>query len=339
MPNHSPNPCRLLALLRNLVGGQLRAVCVGMFVFLLGQSAILQAQSHGADPYATEAEAHDIEYMYAHNDLLTELSRDFTNSDVDGLAERRARLSRIFSRLTPTGAERIRKLLESRATSEASRLFHDELAKPARISLLAVLDGRINAAPTIVEGEIEIEDGVTHDQVDRAASRAKRILAGVDAGNDSWYGIEKLQCIVDLIASGGISFNDSYYPVAPEGKNLERTDNPLTCFKKPDTRTGEPVCRSGKDAVARCQRSFSEWLVNRNEAVGSDSQFLKLMMIKQDEIDRGVTYFQSIRAVPSKVSGSRSSQNTMMCKSAVTHLIPRMSNRHTNSIYNCYGNP
>jgi len=106
-------------------------------------------------------------------------------------------------------------------------------------------------------------------------------LADTQATNDNWQSLERLNCIFDGIQAKGKSFNDSYFSVAPKGKNLFHTDNPLTCYKKVNAKTQVINCRYGKSVVHHCRESFSKSIVNHVIAGASDKVLLNMMLRKK----------------------------------------------------------
>ncbi|MCK5664627.1 MAG: hypothetical protein KAI17_14140 [Thiotrichaceae bacterium] len=269
--------------------------------------------------------------------LRSLLEARFSKADKKGLYKRRVTLRKVFNRLTPTCAKKMRRLLGVKDKNYTiSVLFHRKLARAARKELLSILDSRILKTPKIIEGDIEL--GVTDDQIKRAAGRAKRILSELKVTSDNWRSVKSLKCIVNEMSMLGKSFNDSYYPVAPKGKNTSHLVNPKTCYTIKNRRTGDYDCRKGKNVIKYCKKSLSKVLVNSNEAGFSDHAFLERLLFKEDAINRGLDYFRNIRNISRNIAGSKSYENTMLCPQVVTHLLPKMSNRYRSSIYNCYQN-
>ena len=285
-----------------------------------------------------QSSTNDVDCKYPKYSLISALEQRFTKADKKGLYKRRASLKNLFGRLTPTCAKQMRRLLGVKAKNNStSKKFHRKLARAARKELLSILNSRIRQSPIIIEGDIEL--GVTDDQIKRAAKRAKRILSNMKVNSDNWRGIKSLKCIVNEMSILGKRFNDNYYPVAPVGINTQHLVNPKTCYTRKNRRTGDYDCRKGKDVIKYCEKSLSKVLVQSNEAGFSNRKFINTLLFKEDAINRGLTHFRTIRAIPRKITGDKSRENTMLCPSVVTHLLPKMSNRHVNSIYNCYLNP
>lgn len=298
---------------------------IGVFL-LLGFSSFAQSSSY--DSYC----------MFQKDTVRSLLEERFSKADKKGLYKRRATLRKVFNRLTPTCAKKIRRLLSVKDKNHTiSMLFHRKLARTARKELLLTLNSRILKTPKIIEGDIEL-GVVPDDQIKRAAGRAKRILSRLKITSDNWRSVKALKCIVNEMYLLGKSFNDSYYPVAPKGKNIQHLVNPKTCYTIKNHRTGDYDCRKGKNVIKYCEKSLSKVLVNINEAGFSDHAFLERLLDSEHAINRGLEHFGLIRAIPRNIRGSKTYENTMLCPQVVTHLLPKMSNRYRNSIYNCYQN-
>jgi hypothetical protein len=238
-------------------------------------------------------------------------------------------MKKLFARVTPTCAKEIRKELGDKPTwRTVSKLFHRKLAKATRKNLLSILDHKIRTRPIVRGGEVVL--GITNKQVIRAARRAKRVLSKAKITPRDRRGVGKLKCIVKIMAYRGKTFND---------KNIFNEVNPLTCNRKRvRTRNGKKnICRTGKDAIKNCEKSLSKKIVNLVESGASDNELLKYLLLWEDDISRGLEYFKNIRAIARNITGDKSRENTMLCPSAVSHIIPKMtSNRGGDSIYTCY---
>jgi len=287
-----------------------------------------------------EAESEtDIQCMYVQDNLMSELNKKYKSVNKKGLSKRRKRLNKLFKNTTPSCATILKtRLKDQRSNLKISELFHHKLATKTRKQLLKILDKRIKSSAKVIEGNIEI--GITHDQITNAAKRAKRILADTQATDKNWQSLERLNCIVGGLHAKGKHFDDNYFPVAPMGKNLFGTDNPLTCYKKVNPKTKENNCRQGKNVIRHCRESFANAIVNNVIAGESDKELLNLMLRKEEAINRGLIYFRNMRKTARNIGGSKETENTLMCKSAVKYLIPKMSTNHNqDKIYNCYPNP